>query len=157
YLTPVADLLLQMPWQGTSTFSVGDWKTRRRVITSYEGRPITQPTWTLNANAQGDIYQRPDNIPDELAWISLDAPALDPDPLTTPDQNGNMPQRDRAISQVMAQSKVNGAWGIVRRTGDTRNAVTPDWSHDGATVAYTSADDTLDGHLDQATQADIYT
>jgi hypothetical protein len=158
YVSSVGDLLMQMPWQGTSTFSVADWKSgARRVITSYEGRPITQPGFTLDVNnPQGAIYPHPDNIPDELAWINLSAPALTPDPLTALDQNGNPLQRDRALPLVMAQSK-GGGWDIVHRNGDPQSAITPDWSHDGERIAYTSTDDTADGHLDQATVADIYT
>jgi hypothetical protein len=157
YLTPLSDLLLQMPWQGTSTFSVGDWGTgARRVITSYEGRPITQPGFKLDVNnPQGAIYPHPDNIPDELAWIDLKAPTLNPDPLTSLDQNGKPLQTDRAWPLAMAEAK-GPSWDIIARQGDVRSAVTPDWSHDGKTVVYTSTDKTADGHLDAATEADVY-
>jgi hypothetical protein len=49
-------------------------------------------------------------------------------------------------------------WGVLSRTSDTRAAVTPDWSHDGATLAYTSTDSTSDGRIgNNANQVDIYT
>ncbi|HEY5375198.1 MAG TPA: hypothetical protein VIK01_16075, partial [Polyangiaceae bacterium] len=38
-------------------------------------------------------------------------------------------------------------WGIIPRNGDPRGAVTPDWSHDGTTIAYTSTDSTTDGRV----------
>ena len=167
YLTDVGDLLLQMPWQGTSTFSTADWASgARRVITSYEGRPITRANFVVDVNnSQGSIYPHDEADPDQLAWIDLAAPPLVPDPLTQIGQDrqvcpttpcANPLQRDQAIPMVMVNSKGVG-WDVLARTGDPRSAVTPDWSHDGETVVYTSTNDTVDGHLDLATQADIYT
>jgi Tol biopolymer transport system component len=61
------------------------------------------------------------------------------------------------------------SWGFITRTGDARAAVMPDWSHDGKTIVYTSADQIAGGHvgglnagdgktpLTTPTESDIYT
>lgn len=36
-------------------------------------------------------------------------------------------------------------WGIVARNGDTREATSPSWSHDGSTIAYVSSDGAGEG------------
>jgi hypothetical protein len=56
----------------------------------------------------------------------------------------------------------NGGWGLLARTGDTRSAGAPAWSHDGKLISYTSADKgTQDGHMrtipGQSPNADIMT
>src|SRR5207247_105771 len=60
------------------------------------------------------------------------------------------------------------AWDFVPRTGDTRAAVNPDWSHDGTKIAYTSTAQQAGGHnggldattgitpLTTPTESDIY-
>jgi len=62
------------------------------------------------------------------------------------------------VGTAMIGAKGTG-WGVIPRTGDTRGAVTPDWSHDGTTIAYTSTTSTSDGRLgdDNNNEADIYT
>jgi Tol biopolymer transport system component len=51
----------------------------------------------------------------------------------------------------------NTGWGVVARTGDTGQAGAGAWSHDGMTVAYTSAPTITSGmNVDQG-HADIYT
>jgi len=50
----------------------------------------------------------------------------------------------------------SGGWGVVARNGDSRNAATPSFSHDGKTVAYTSTDQVIDGRT-ESTPTDIYT
>lgn len=159
YLTNTGDLLLQMPWQGTTTFSVADWNSgARRVVSSYEGRAITLPTFNpqgVNGNWQGLIFPHPETQADELAWIDLSADGIDPEDYTDPNNPGQSQQEDQAIPRAMVEAFGTG-WGIVERQGDPRSAITPDWSHSGLAVTYTSTDDTVDGHLDQATEADIY-
>jgi hypothetical protein len=72
----------------------------------------------------------------QLAWINLE-------------WNGAGDAGMRPSAAPTATS--NGGWGILARTGDTTNSAgTPDWSHDGTTVAYTSAPpqfSTMDGRL----------
>ncbi len=48
------------------------------------------------------------------------------------------------------------AWGTLARTGDTRGAAAPTWSHDGKTVAYVSTDGEFAGYPSIGL-ADIYT
>ncbi|HEY8038531.1 MAG TPA: hypothetical protein VIF15_02005 [Polyangiaceae bacterium] len=48
------------------------------------------------------------------------------------------------------------AMGTIARTGDTRHAGAPSWSHDGKTIAYVSTDANRDGRLDDGA-ADVWT
>jgi formylglycine-generating enzyme required for sulfatase activity len=72
----------------------------------------------------------------QLAWFNLEWTGK-PDAGSPPTAAPGAPQ--------------NGGWGILSRTGDeTNSAGTPDWSHDGLTIAYTSTSPlvgTRDGRL----------
>jgi hypothetical protein len=69
----------------------------------------------------------------QLAWINLE-------------WNGAADAGDRPNAASGAGS--NGGWGILARAGDPNSAATPDWSHDGTTIAYTSViQGTMDGRL----------
>jgi hypothetical protein len=119
---------------------------------------VTEPTFNaadFQNNGQGAIYPHDQNTPDELAWIDLSAEGTVPQAGDL-GANGQAIQLDQALPQAMVQAKGAG-WDIIARTGDPRSAVTPDWSHDGQSVVYTSSDATADGHLGQAQVADIYT
>jgi hypothetical protein len=91
-------------------------------------------------NTLGDVYQpQSSNVgPDELMWMDLAAPGAAP--------VGAMGQATEELAVAIATGKGN-IWGVVRRAGDTASANTPDWSHDGQTIAYTSTDSVLDGHV----------
>jgi hypothetical protein len=83
--------------------------------------------------------------------VNLGAPGAAPD-VTSTNASNTVPT---AIYKASTSSPPG--WGILARTGDTRGALTPSWSHDGSTVAYTSTDSTLDGRIGTATVCDIYT
>ncbi len=153
-ITPFGALLLQMPWLGVSTTSRADWALgERTVITSAGPRPAMDAAFVPNPNEpQRDMgFTRINNQTnqDALVWIDMAAqgvvPALDG------------VDDDKEVGTAMLGAR-NVGWGVMARTGDARGAVTPDWSHDGATIAYTSTDSTKDGHVgDNANQVDIYT
>jgi hypothetical protein len=156
YMTDLGALLLQMPWLGVSTSSRGDWALGNRVLVTSAGpRPAATDGATLNPDQpQQDMgFTRADSQAtgrDVLLWLNLAA------------EGGTMPDMTaqniaKPVGAAMVAAKGTG-WGVIARSGDTRGAVTPDWSHDGTTIAYTSTDSTLDGHIgNNANNVDIYT
>jgi hypothetical protein len=153
-ISDMGALLLQMPWLGVSSTSRTDWGLGKRInITSASPRPAMAPDFVarpqephrdMGFGAGGSRTNQ-----DALIWIDMAAegavPVLD-------GQNDNV-----EVGAAMLAARGVG-WGVIARTGDPRGAVTPDWSHDGTTIAYTSTDSTLDGRLgDNVNEADIYT
>ncbi|HEV8549081.1 MAG TPA: hypothetical protein VGQ57_08635 [Polyangiaceae bacterium] len=137
YVTPMGDLLMQMPWQGVTSYSKGDWALgKHRYVTSFAKRPDTaesQP-WTFWAVDCGG-HECPYGGKDDLIWLDVSAPGTAPT-----DDNDNA----RPKAALAAQGT---GWDIIPRTGDPNGAVLPDWSHDGQHIVYTSTDSTADGHV----------
>jgi hypothetical protein len=152
-VTPFGAFLLQMPWLGVSTTSRGDWALGKRItVTSANRRPAMNADYTVNLqnNPQQDMgFSSRQTTGDGLLWFDLAAEG------TVPPLEGN--QYERGVATAMLGAKGTG-WGVIARTGDPGGAVTPDWSHDGASIAYTSTNETSDGRIsDNANVADIYT
>jgi len=153
-VTDMGAFLLQMPWLGVSSTSRGDWGLGKRiVITSAGPRNAMNAGFVPNAdNPQQDMgFGQSQNKTgrDGLLWIDLTAAG------TVPPLDGQ--NEDKAVGRAMLGALGTG-WGVIARTGDSRGAVTPDWSHDGSRIAYTSTDSTSDGRIgDNANEVDIYT
>jgi hypothetical protein len=156
YVTPMGDLAMQMPWQGVTTYSKGDWDAgNRRYVTSFAPRPATAATepWKFWGVQCDNGVECPYTGKDELIWVNLAAEG-------TPPTNNN----DNAIPKALIAAQ-GTAWGVITRTGDTSGAVLPDFSHNGQTVVYTSTDSTADGHVGvqpnknvpPPTKVDLYT
>ena len=132
YVTQGGIQTLWQPALGVMTFNAKHWSdgppTDRIVITSYSMTP-----------KQNDWFNAPKNPRPNLAWFDLASP---PVPLT----NGNFTGDPANPDAIYPIDGVN--MGIIARTGDARGGTTPNWSHDGATIAYTSTDAALDGRLD---------
>lgn len=153
-VTPLGALLLQMPWLGVSTTSRGDWETGARVLVTSAGpRPVMNAGFVPSADNphldMGFGGSQNQTGRDALVWIDMAAagevPVLD-------GQND-----DKEVGRAMLDAFGTG-WGVIAREGDVRGAVTPDWSHDGSTIAYTSTDSTSDGRVgNNANEVDIYT
>jgi hypothetical protein len=152
YVSQAGEMMAQTPWQGVTTFSAADWATGRyRYISSFAPRTI-DPTqgwqfWPGSANYTGTGQ-------DELIWVDLAGAGTVPSGSNT---------SSAAIGQALVMLK-GTLWNVIPRTGDTRASVTPNWSHDGTRVAYTSTDSTSDGRVGATsnsqtplTEADIYT
>ncbi len=138
YVTPMGDLLMQMPWQGVTTYSKGDWDAgHRRYVTSFAPRPSTVASepWKFWGVDCGNGVECPYTGHDDLIWVDLAAAG-------TPPTDNN----DNAISKALIAAQ-NAGWGIIARTGDANGAVLPDFSHDGTSIVYTSTDATADGHV----------
>jgi hypothetical protein len=158
-VTAFGAFLMQMPWLGVSTTSRGDWATGKKVmITSAGPRPAMEANFVPSADQpQRDMgfggSQNQTNR-DGLIWIDMAAQGEVP-VLEASDGQGQT--GERAVGTAMVSALGTG-WGVIARTGDTRAAVTPDWSHDGATIAYTSTDSSADGRIgNNANEVDIYT
>lgn len=163
-VTAFGAFLLQMPWLGVSSTSRGDWATGRRwLVTSAGLRSAMEPGFAPNAQQSwrdvgygGGLTQNRDG----LIWIDMAADGTPPPvpPREQQQQQGVDGQAgERAVGDAMVGALGTG-WGVIARTGDSRAAVTPDWSHDGLTVAYTSTDSTQDGRIGgNANEVDIYT
>jgi hypothetical protein len=166
-VTAFGAFLMQMPWLGVSSTSRGDWALGKRIlITSAGPRPAmtagfvpdTQQPWR-DVGFGGSQNQ---TNRDGLIWIDMaaqgEAPVI-PTDMQQQQQGGQQDGQagERAVGTAMTAALGTG-WGLIERTGDTRAAVTPDWSHDGLSIAYTSTDSTADGRIgNNANEVDIYT
>jgi hypothetical protein len=149
--TNAGRMMAQSPWQGVTTFSAADWSAGRyRYITSFAPR-TEDPTqgwlfWPGSSNFTGTGK-------DDLIWVDLAG-------------QGTVPTGMNLSSAMIGQALVmlqHTVWDIIPRMGDTRGAVTPNWSHDGMHIAYTSTDSTSDGRVGASmnsqtplTEADVY-
>jgi hypothetical protein len=153
-ISPLGALLLQMPWLGVSSTSRGDWATGSRIaITSAGPRPAMMPGFVPRQDQQhqdmGFGQSQNQTGRDALIWIDMAAPGA------VPALDGLNDDKEVGAAMIAA---FGSGWGVIERSGDPRAAVTPDWSHDGATIAYTSTDSTSDGRVgNDANEVDIYT
>lgn len=153
-VTPMGALLLQMPWLGVSTTSRADWALGNRILVTSAGpRNAMNPSFTPNVdNPQQDMgfgQSQNQTNRDGLIWIDLAAAG------EVPVLDGQNDEKDVGRAMVGA---LGSGWGVIARNGDSRAALTPDWSHDGTVIAYTSTDSTSDGRIgNNANEVDIYT
>jgi hypothetical protein len=121
---------------GIQTFSRAHFQTGDRVEVVQLGAAEADP---LNASGQPVGLQPACQagtticVVSQLAWIDLEW------------TGGGAVNRPTAAPGAPS----NGGWGILARAGDPNSAGSPDWSHDGTRVAYTSVlQGTRDGRLD---------
>ncbi len=148
YVTPMGDMLMQMPWQGVTSYSKGDWAAgNHRYVTSFGKRPdstATQPWLFWSTDSSGT--ETPYTGKDDLIWLDVAAPGTPPPDVAKVESTGMQSNTDNAIAKACVAAQGTG-WDIIARTGDTHGAVLPDWSHDGMRIVYTSTDSTADGHV----------
>ncbi len=126
YVTDVGARSIQQPFVGTFAFSSAYWSETTRLALSVYSNPTAFKGWMDTA---------PKNITTsaELVWFDLA-------------HSGTVTSDGPTMSSTIVGLE-NQAWGLIPRTGDTRAAVTPDWSHDGSTIVYTSAAQVAGGHV----------
>lgn len=150
WLTPAGAAMMSMTWLGQTVFSEGDWESgARRAITTWSNRDLASSPWKTH---DGSVLS---NEPTEILWMNLGSTATVPVDLrtVTPDAYMNDAQ---GLQNALAGMQ-GTEWGILPRTGDANSPVLPDWSHDGATIVYTSTDVPQDGRVGGATIVDLYT
>jgi len=134
WVSQAGAMMAQSPWQGVTSFSLADWNAgRHRYVTSFAPRPNPIPMYQESEFWPGDAKYTASNA-DDLIWVDLSGAG------TVPTDN----QTDIGKALLGAQGTL---WGIIARTGDTNGAVTPNWSHDGTRIAYTSTNATSDGRI----------
>jgi hypothetical protein len=134
YVSQAGAMMAQSPWQGVTTFSIADWNTgRHRYVSSFAPRPNPIPMYQESEFWPGDASNTASGK-DNLIWVDLSGAG------TVPTDN----QTDIGKALLAGQGTL---WGIIARTGDTLGAVTPNWSHDGEHIAYTSTNATSDGRI----------
>jgi hypothetical protein len=155
-----AQAIMKMPWWGQQTMSPAHWAAGDRVlVTSYgstfkSGAARTEPWQGLptydSANPNND-----DKIKwHQLAWIDMESSAtIDVAVTSTPDYGNALTMRN-----AEATAAKGTAWGLIA-TGDSNvSDVSPNLSHKGDQIVYTTTDFSPDGHPDAAaTTADIHT
>ncbi len=187
FMTDGAQLLLSQPWLGTQTMSPAFFGVAGRYLVTSYGLPANanaRPNpWDATVPARHrlawfdlaadvsvvdrlDIPQfagrnenENDNPNDDIAFPETvaDLQQIPPNPVP----QGVPRTLGRGELSVFRQFTVAAArgtgWDLLPMTGEPDSAVTPDWSHDGATIAYVSTDVTsADGHPDwTANEADI--
>jgi hypothetical protein len=141
WLSPGGAQALALPWTGIAAFSKSDWTGEQLAITSFGcGQPTAgnQQTYPWSGATCSD---QPNSA---LAWIDLAA---------------TVPASDAGSGYQLGQdmmAQLGKSWGFLARTGDTRGAEFPNWSHDGSTVVYVSTNAGKDGRLASGA-ADLYT
>lgn len=115
---------------GIQTFSPAHYQTGDRIEIASLGASLDDPD---NTAGQPEGTQA-SGVVSELIWINLEFPTAN----------------DAGRPNAAPAAPSNGGWGVLARTGDSNSAGSPNWSHDGKTVAYTSSNQgTMDGRLDQ--------
>lgn len=135
YLTLGAQRLLNQPWLGVQTFSKAYWGSQKLLVTSYG-----YPRQVVAYNGTVGFTEWTGTTRDTLAWFDLQTPLS----IEVEGYNGDKAtERNRIINQ----EAFGTAFGLIALNGESRSAVTPSWSSDGQTIAYTSATNTQDGRL----------
>lgn len=162
FVTTAGMTMANTAWQGVNSFSRGDWEAgNRRYVGSWAPRTIsTDPgsLWQIwGGNASETMTKTGKDL---LIWVNLASNADVPAPAISGNSVSNS---NSAIFPAIVAAQ-GDLWDIIERKGDSNGAVTPNWSHDGNLVAYTSTDSTSDGRVGPnpssntptLTTADIY-
>ncbi len=140
WLSSGAQRLTQQPWIGMMAMSGAHWTTGDRVaLITYEDRPQVTGFTSTDPDTSGESGH------DKLAWFDLETSA------SIPWTQGQASAMNTAISSSMGK-----AFGFIELTGETAGVIAPDWSHDGTTIAYTSATQTQDGRIGDNAETDIH-
>ena len=137
WLTPGGAEAFSQPWLGIMSFSKAAWDANdHAVVVTYQdsSSPWDGQTWSDSPNSR-------------LAWIDLSTTVP-----TAAEADAGTSGND--VSNYMKANE-GTSYGFLARSGDTRGAEGPTWSHDGKTVVYVSTNAAKDGRLATG-DADLY-
>jgi hypothetical protein len=134
YMTPGARLLLNQPWLGMQTMTPAHWTAGDRIVIN---------TYAKRSTDIGFSDSPGQNTGQRLAWFATDTTTTFPSGV------------DQTTLNTAIKAAVGTAWGFLDLQGETQNAATPDWSHDGRNIAYTSAGGVQDGRLTTGGEYDL--
>jgi hypothetical protein len=155
-----AQALMKMPWLGTQTMSPAHWAAGDRIMVTSYGATFKSGAARTTAWQGLPLYDNANPANDDkikwhkLAWIDMESSApIDVAVTDIPDYGTPLSARNTA-----AMAAQGTAWGLIA-TGDTGvSDVSPNLSHKGDSIVYTTTDYSPDGHPDAAaTTADIHT
>jgi hypothetical protein len=145
YVTPAGQAALSQAWLGVMATSTAYWSGDRHLVVTSFGGTRTTGFGTVggpNGDQIGENFSIQPNA--RLAWINVSAPG------------SAAPATQSGYDLIRWLGQQQGtAYGFITRTGDTRGAMTPDWSDDGSTIVYVSTVAGRDGRLATG-EADLY-
>ena len=154
-----AQAIMKMPWWGTQTLSKGHWMAGDHTLVTTYGATFKSGAARTDAWAKLPAYDsaNPANNDSvkwhQLAWIDLESTvAIDVAVPATGDYGTPLQNR-----QAAALAAKGTAWGLIA-TGDTGvGAASPNLSHKGDKIVYTTTDYSPDGHPDATAKvADLH-
>jgi hypothetical protein len=153
-----AQSIMKFPWMGTQTMSPAHWAAGDRILISSYGTTFKSGTartlpWQGLPSYDSSNPNNDDKVKwHQLMWIDMESTAaIDVAVTNTPTYGTPITMRN-----MEATAAEGTAWGLIA-TGDTGvSEVSPNLSHKGDKIVYTTTDFSPDGHPDaQATTADI--
>ena len=148
-----AQALMKMPWWGQQSMSAAHWTAGDRILVTSYGATFKSGAARTTAWQGLPSYGPDDKVKwHQLAWINMEATTpIDVAVTSTPAYGTPIDMRNAA-----AMAAKGTAWGIIA-TGDTGvSDVSPNLSHKGDKIVYTTTDYSPDGHPDwESTTADI--
>ncbi len=137
--TAGAQRLTQQPWMGMMTMTAAHWASNDRIaLIAYENRS-TMGWNSTDPDTSGFSGQ------DKLAWFSMDTT------VSIPWTMNGVGTLNSAVTSAQGT-----AWGFLTLQGETAGVVSPNWSHDGKNIVYTSATQTQDGRIGDNAETDIH-
>jgi hypothetical protein len=141
-LTAAGLAALQQPGWGPLTYT----KSNGAMTWWATGKKIGIGSLGLKDPTMPDASNGPDqNDSPHLAWLNLEAPTA------RPHVNGDWSNWAYPSYTAGAGIDSGNSLGFMMHTGDAGGAATPNWSHDGMTVAYVSTNASISGRLNMET------
>jgi hypothetical protein len=145
-----AQAIMKMPWWGTQSLSPGHWAPGDHTLVTTYGTTFKSGTARVNPWEKLPSYDSANPANNDtikwhqLAWIDLESTApIDVAVPAVGDYGAPL-----AARQAAALAAKGTAWGIIA-TGDTGvSAASPNLSHKGDSIVYTTTDFSPDGHPD---------
>jgi len=152
-----AQAIMKMPWWGQQTMSLAHWVAGDKTLVTSYGAAFNSKMARTKAWQGLPSYDEPQDkvAVHQLAWIDMESTvAIDVAVTDVPAYGTPVDTRNAAVLAAKGT-----AWGVIA-TGDpaTVSDVSPNLSHDGNKIVYTTTDKSPDGHPDAiSTTADIRT